>query len=74
VLGDIAAPLLLMHGDKDPICPVSESLVTGRALEAKGVPVGVVVYPGEGHGFRRRRNQRDCARRMLAWFLNYIPV
>jgi dienelactone hydrolase len=74
ILGDITSPLLLMHGDKDPICPVSESLVTGRALEAQGVPVGVVVYPGEGHGFRRRRNQRDCARRMLAWFLNYIPV
>ena len=73
-LGEITSPLLLMHGDADPICPVSESLVTCRALEAQGVPVGLVVYPGEGHGFRRRRNQRDCARRMLAWFLNYLPV
>lgn len=73
-LGDITSPLLLMHGDADPICPVSESMVTCRALESQGVPVGLVVYPGEGHGFRRRRNQRDCARRMLAWFLNYLPV
>jgi len=73
-LGGISAPLLLKHGDADPICPVSESLVTCRALEAQGVPVGLVVYPGEGHGFRRRRNQRDCARRMLAWFLNYLPT
>ncbi|MBT3604703.1 MAG: S9 family peptidase [Candidatus Latescibacteria bacterium] len=73
-LGDIASPLLLIHGDADPICPVSESLVTCRALEAQGIPVGLVVYPGEGHGFRRKRNQRDCARRMLAWFLNYLPV
>jgi dipeptidyl aminopeptidase/acylaminoacyl peptidase len=73
-LGGISAPLLLIHGDADPICPVSESLVTCRALEAQGVAVGLVVYPGEGHGFRRRRNQRDCARRMLAWFLNYLPT
>lgn len=73
-LGEINSPLLLMHGDADPICPVSESMVTARALEGQGVPVGLVVYPGEGHGFRRRRNQRDCARRMLAWFLHYLPV
>jgi dienelactone hydrolase len=73
-LGEITSPLLLIHGDADPICPVSESMVTARALEAQHVPVGLVVYPGEGHGFRRKSNRRDCARRMLAWFLNYIPV
>lgn len=73
-LGEITSPLLLMHGDADPICPVSESMVTCRALEAQKVPVGLVVYPGEGHGFRRRRNRRDSERRLLAWFLNYLPV
>jgi dipeptidyl aminopeptidase/acylaminoacyl peptidase len=71
-LGSITSPLLLLHGDRDPICPLSESNVTCRALEALGVPVGLVVYPGEGHGFRKKKNRRDRARRMLAWFLTHL--
>jgi len=72
-LGSIRSPLLLLHGDKDPICPLSESMVTCRALEALNVPVGLVVYPGEGHGFRKKKNRRDSTRRMLAWFLAHLP-
>lgn len=72
-LGAIRAPLLLLHGDRDPICPLSESKVTYRALEALGVPVGLVVYPGEEHGFRKATTRRDSARRTLAWFLKYMP-
>ncbi len=72
-LGAIRVPLLLLHGDRDPICPLSESKVTCRALEALGVPVGLVVYPGEGHGFRKEQSRRDSARRTLAWFLTYLP-
>lgn len=71
-LGAIRTPLLLLHGDRDPICPLSESKVTYRTLEALGVPVGLVVYPGEGHGFRKANTRRDSARRMLAWFLEYM--
>ncbi|MCZ6634525.1 MAG: prolyl oligopeptidase family serine peptidase [bacterium] len=72
-LGKIRTPLLLLHGDQDPICPLSESMVTCRALEDQDVPVGLVVYPGEGHGFRAPAHRQDCARRMLAWFLTHLP-
>ncbi len=72
-LGSIRSPLLLIHGDKDPICPLSSSLATCRALGDQNVPVGLVVYPGEGHGFRKRVFRRDCARRTLAWFLTHLP-
>jgi dipeptidyl aminopeptidase/acylaminoacyl peptidase len=71
-LGSVKAPLLLLHGDSDTICPPSQSLVAYRSLEARGVPTGLVVYPGEGHGFRKKANQRDSARRTLAWFLEYL--
>ncbi len=72
-LGSIHAPLLMLHGEQDPICTLSQSMVTYRALEDRGVPVGLVVYPGEGHGFRKKENRRDCARRTLAWFLERLP-
>ena len=72
-LGSIDAPLLLLHGDSDPICTPSQSTITYRALEARGVPTGVVIYPGEGHGFRKKPNIRDSARRTLAWFMEHLP-
>ncbi len=73
-LGSIQAPLLMLHGDRDPICTLSQSVVAYRALEDRRVPVGLVVYPGEGHGFRKKENRRDCARRVLAWFLEHLPL
>ena len=32
-LGSIQAPLLMLHGDRDPICTLSQSVVAYRALE-----------------------------------------
>ena len=72
-LGEIDAPLLLMHGDRDAICPMSHSVVTYRALERRGVQTALVIYPGMGHGLRIPRFQHDSARRLLAWFLEYLP-
>ncbi|MBT5960216.1 MAG: S9 family peptidase [Gemmatimonadetes bacterium] len=71
-LGQIDAPLLLMHGKEDPICPWGQSLVAYRALAARDAAAALVVYPGEGHGFRDSGHQRDAARRTLAWFLEHL--
>ena len=73
-LGSIRSPLLLLHGDRDPICTLSQSTATYRARDHLGVPAGLVVYPGEGHGFRKNENVRDCERRTLGWFLEHLPV
>ncbi|HAA77091.1 TPA: hypothetical protein DCE37_18420 [Candidatus Latescibacteria bacterium] len=74
ILHEIDCPLLLMHGDQDPICPLSQSKVVHRALEHRGVTSGLVVYAGEGHGFRNKENRVDCARRTLAWFEEFLPA
>ncbi len=51
----IAVPLLVFHGDTDPVVPVAQSreLVTRvRAAHGDDADVELVVYDGEGHGFR----------------------
>lgn len=70
----IVAPLLLLHGEKDDICQLSHSQVVFHMLEKRGVPTGLIVYPGEGHGFDRPEHQRDRDRRMLAWWREHLPV
>ncbi len=43
-------PVLLVHGDEDPMVPVASLAEAARALEAAGVPVETHVSRGVGHG------------------------
>jgi dipeptidyl aminopeptidase/acylaminoacyl peptidase len=71
-LHEIDTPTLLLHGDRDPICTLSQSQIVYGALKHRGIDTGLVVYPGEGHGFRKPKNREDCAQRTLAWFRAYL--
>lgn len=42
-------PVLLVHGDADPVMPVAESHTAHETLSALGVPVQASVIPGLGH-------------------------
>lgn len=62
-----STPLLLMHGDSDPVVPVAQSQALAAAVEAAGGDVELVVYQGEGHGFRQPANQLDEYARVAAF-------
>jgi dipeptidyl aminopeptidase/acylaminoacyl peptidase len=49
----IEAPLLVLHGDADPVVPVAQSQELAARLEALGRTVELQVYEGEGHGWGR---------------------
>lgn len=67
-----ATPLLVMHGDNDPVVPVEQSAAfAGRCRDAGGT-VEFVVYEGEGHGFRRPENQLDEYRRIQAFLATHV--
>ncbi|MFG0335816.1 MAG: alpha/beta hydrolase fold domain-containing protein [Maioricimonas sp. JB049] len=44
------APVIIVHGDKDPIVPLSVNRGFPRALRQYGVPVEMIVLPGAAHG------------------------
>eukprot|EP00049_Salpingoeca_infusionum_P009925 m.168781 g.168781 ORF g.168781 m.168781 type:complete len:650 (-) comp14483_c2_seq1:53-2002(-) len=73
-LGNITQPTLFLHGDDDPICMKSGSIVAYRALATRGIPTGCVLYPGEGHGFDQPQHQRDRDIRTVQWFLTHLPL
>ena len=61
----IRRPLLVLQGQNDPrvIKPESDDIVA--AVKASGVPVEYVVFPDEGHGFTKKKNQAQGYRAAL---------
>ncbi|MEY2552567.1 MAG: hypothetical protein QOC57_427, partial [Ilumatobacteraceae bacterium] len=68
----VDTPILLLHGDSDAVVPVAQSRVFAERCTAAGVDIELVVYEGEGHGFRRPDNQLDEYRRMHDFLLSRV--
>jgi dipeptidyl aminopeptidase/acylaminoacyl peptidase len=67
-------PMLIVVGDRDGECPAPQSFEMWHALQTMHVPVELVVYPNEGHGFSRPSDERDVLERAVAWFDKYMPA
>jgi dipeptidyl aminopeptidase/acylaminoacyl peptidase len=52
-LDRLNSPMLLQQGTDDRVVPPSQAQEMAAAVRAKGLPVALVMYDGEGHGFRR---------------------
>ncbi len=70
----ITTPLLVLHGEDDPVVPVGQSRVLVERIRAAGGTVDLVVYPGEGHGFRRREHQVDEYQRIAAFLARHVAT
>jgi acetyl esterase/lipase len=44
-------PFLILHGERDPLVPVSQSQIFYEKLRAAGVPATFVIVKNAGHGF-----------------------
>jgi dipeptidyl aminopeptidase/acylaminoacyl peptidase len=64
-VGDMRAPLFLVHGENDPRVPVSEARQLQAALATRGVPCELVTYADEGHGLTRLANILDAIPRAV---------
>jgi dipeptidyl aminopeptidase/acylaminoacyl peptidase len=51
-------PLILFQGSEDTVVPPDQAETMYEAMAARGLPVALVVFAGEGHGFRRAENIR----------------
>ncbi|MGH9671658.1 MAG: alpha/beta hydrolase [Bryobacteraceae bacterium] len=60
-------PTLLIHGDKDPLVPVSNSHIMYEALQKNKVQSQVIILEGAVHGFRGEQATQATAA-MVAWF------
>jgi dipeptidyl aminopeptidase/acylaminoacyl peptidase len=68
----IKRPLLVLQGANDPrvIKPESDDIVA--AVKKNGVPVEYIVFPDEGHGFTKKKNQIEGYGAILRFLDRYL--
>jgi dipeptidyl aminopeptidase/acylaminoacyl peptidase len=72
----INTPLLLIHGKKDEVCPVSEAEKMFNALKRLGKTAQLAVYEGEGHVpvTWSLVNALDATQRTVDWLQKYMSL
>jgi dipeptidyl aminopeptidase/acylaminoacyl peptidase len=66
-IDQLSCPILILQGAEDPIVPPAQATMMAEAARAKGLPAEVVIYPGEGHGFRQAAHIEDSYRRTITF-------
>jgi dipeptidyl aminopeptidase/acylaminoacyl peptidase len=68
----VSAPLMLIQGATDPRVPVGEALQFFDAVQKKGVPSELIIFPDEGHGMKKRPNQVLGYGHTVRFFQKYL--
>jgi dipeptidyl aminopeptidase/acylaminoacyl peptidase len=64
----IKAPTLLLQGSDDKVVPPSQALDMEKSIKENGGVVRLVMFDGEGHGFRKAPNILKAKEEEEAWW------
>lgn len=68
----IKTPLIVLHGANDTNVPVVEAEQVVMSLEKRDVPVDYVLFPDEGHGWRKTANRIRSAVAVTRFFVEKL--
>ncbi|MBI1325347.1 prolyl oligopeptidase family serine peptidase [bacterium] len=70
--GNIKTPVLVTHGSLDYRVPEAQGFGLFTALQRRGVPSRLVLFPDENHWILKADNRRVWWREMHAWLKTYL--
>jgi dipeptidyl aminopeptidase/acylaminoacyl peptidase len=70
----VTAATIVLHGANDTNVPVVEAEQVVESLKKRGVPVEYILFPDEGHGFRKTPNRIRAAVAIVQWFAKYLKA
>ena len=73
----LSCPLILFQGLEDRVVPPNQSRMMASALRAKGVPVALLTFEGEQHGFRKKETIVRCLEAELYFYgavFGFVPA
>ena len=70
----VKAPTIVLHGANDTNVPVVEAEQVVESLKKRGVPVEYVLFPDEGHGWRKTHNRIRSTVAIVRWFDRHLAA
>ena len=71
-LDRVRTPLMVMHGANDTNVPLVEAEQVVDTLKQRGVDVEFVLFPDEGHGWRKEANRVKSTMEMARFFRQHL--
>ena len=59
-LDKLRSPILILQGSDDPVVPLEQATALADAARSRGLPMAMVVFEGEGHGFRKASTRAEA--------------
>ncbi|XP_047156216.1 uncharacterized protein LOC124827247 [Vigna umbellata] len=69
---DFSCPIIIFQGLEDKVVPPDQAEKIYQAVKEKGVPVALVEYEGEQHGFRKAENIKNTIEQEMVFFARLI--
>ncbi len=73
-LDRVKTPLIVLHGANDTNVPVVEAEQIVNTLKQRNVPVDYVLFPDEGHGWRKTSNRIRSTVSIVRFFREHLQV
>ncbi|CAN4103762.1 unnamed protein product [Withania somnifera] len=67
-----SCPIILFQGLKDKVVSPDQARKIYQALKEKGLPVALIEYEGEQHGFRRAENIKFTLEQQMVFFARLV--
>ena len=71
-IGNVTTPTQVIHGQQDLRVPFTQGQEFYVALQRRGIPTEMVVYPRTPHGPREPKFFMDVSRRIMIWFEKHL--
>ena len=71
-LDRVKTPTIVLHGANDTNVPVVEAEQVVNNLKSRHVPVEFVLFPDEGHGWRKTPTRIRSTTSIVRWFDRYL--
>ncbi|MGH3753571.1 MAG: prolyl oligopeptidase family serine peptidase [Pseudonocardiaceae bacterium] len=71
-IGQLSAPLLVVHGSQDTNVPLNEAEQLVAALQDRGASPGYLVLPDEGHEILGATNRAVFVREIVHWLIRHL--
>jgi dipeptidyl aminopeptidase/acylaminoacyl peptidase len=66
--------MMVLHGANDTNVPVVEAEQIVESLRSRNVPVEYILFPDEGHGWRKVSNRVRSAVAITEFFVKHLGV